>query len=89
MHTVEFKKQTFTFNRFAPVEVTEVTLRAEEDVTARLMDDIDARIAFSIGCLPPPYHLTRTFATRMRHARTDLERSELATLKMLLETFLP
>lgn len=87
MKTYEITRQSFSVSRFATVEVCEASLRAEEEVSARIMDDIDARVALSIGCLPPPYHLTRAFKTRMRHARTDLERSELDTLKMLLETF--
>lgn len=89
MQTYEIKHQSFSVTRFATVEVSEASLRAEEEISARIMDDIDARVALSIGCLPPPYHCTREFKVRMKHARSELERRELETLRMLLETYHP
>jgi hypothetical protein len=89
MRTVEIKyhRQTFTAKPFDLPWGGEETDRAVEDATARLLDEIDARAAVLCGAQPPHYATTRAFKLRMERARSELERSELETLKMLLETY--
>lgn len=85
--TVQYRQRSFEIVEPFDLPFGSAAERAVEDATDRILDDVDAQVALKCGAWPAPFSATRAFKRRMDRARSDLERSELSTLKMLLETY--
>lgn len=91
MNTVEVKYLPKTVSidtsRFQHIEWTPQVQQIAEDLSDGWSDKIEDMMRLKLGAPMQGFHQSRRFARRMERARDDLERSELETLRMVLETF--